>query len=329
MKKVVAVVGTGSVGMRHLNALKHIDGILPIAVPVRVERCAQLEQEGFLVGEDIPTASKKGATYCIVATDTGRHVFDGLEALKHGMDLLVEKPIGSDASAASALYEGALAAGRMLYVGCVLRFSKSLNAFQNLLEQIGFVYSVSIECRSYLPEWRLARDYRQSYSARGEEGGVLRDLIHEIDYAGWMFGWPKHVQADVKNFGRLDIESEEMAKLWWETDQGVCVSLELDYLSRTSKRIMRAFGQNGVLEWNGVEGKVFLRLPSGAPQVFSFRQTRDEMFLRQAEAFLGCRESGASCQLSAAKEGVMALAICDAARLASKNRREERIHYPC
>ncbi len=37
--------------------------------------------------------------------------------------------------------------------------------------------------QSWLPDWRPDRDYRESYSARLDEGGVLRDLVHEIDYA--------------------------------------------------------------------------------------------------------------------------------------------------
>ena len=42
---------------------------------------------------------------------------------------------------------------------------------------------------SYLPGWRPGTDYRQSYSAqRRLGGGVLLDVIHEVDYAAWVLG---------------------------------------------------------------------------------------------------------------------------------------------
>ena len=50
--------------------------------------------------------------------------------------------------------------------------------------------AVRVECQSWLPYWRPERDYRESYSARADEGGVLRDLVHELDYAIWAFGGP-------------------------------------------------------------------------------------------------------------------------------------------
>ena len=44
----------------------------------------------------------------------------------------------------------------------------------------------------YLPDWRTNADYSKSYSASFEMGGgVLFDLIHEIDLAVNLMGQPE------------------------------------------------------------------------------------------------------------------------------------------
>lgn len=303
--KKVAVLGTGSAGSQHLAALQKIEGVAPIPISARREGLQGLE--------------KSGADLCVIATDTGRHLSDSLFALDLGMDLLVEKPLAVDAQSALQILRKAERKNRRVQVGCVLRFSESLMVFREWLPQIGPIHQVRLECLSYLPDWRPFRDYHQTYSARANEGGVLRDLIHDIDLAGWIFGWPKKITARLKNREILQIEAEEQAELWWEGSAGENISIALDYLNRIPRRKMVVCGQNGILQWDGVKTRTVLRLIHQTPKVFSSRQTKEEMFLKQARAFVN-GGGGATVQ-----EGIQALALCDAARLSGKNRREEPV----
>ena len=249
-------------------------------------------------------------------------------ALERGFDLLVEKPLSVNARDADRLRRRAVQLNRKLFVGCTLRFSESLNTVRSRLKEIGRVHSVRVECQSYLPDWRPARPYHDSYAARCQEGGVLLDLIHEVDYAAWLFGWPERVQARLRNLGRLGIVEEETADLMWETPTGAAVSMSLDYLTRPSRRCLRAVGEHGTIEWDGVNGTVHIELAQAAPTLVRSSQTRDDVFRLQAQAFLdACRHSGDDPRLATAQEGVRALAVCDAARLASAHRQEEPVDY--
>ena len=268
-----------------------------------------------------------GSRLCVVATDSGRHAEDGLAAIEHGLDALIEKPLSVTVTTARDLCRAAEQGQGKLYVGCVLRFSESLNRFKELLDGIGRPHSVRIECQSYLPEWRPARPYQESYSAHTDEGGVLLDLIHEIDYAGWLFGWPAALHALVRNCGRLQIQSDESADLLWETEGGCVVSIRLDYLSTPARRLMTAFGEEGALEWNGVKNTVTLLRKGAPPLKFVSRQTRDEMFSAQARAFIQASRGAGHSRLVTCQEGIKALAVCDAARRASTSRREESVEY--
>jgi len=322
---IVAVLGTGSIGLAHVRALRERLGLKVVAVPARGERRGQLAEQGIDTAPDVATAAEMGARACVIATDTGRHLDDARAALRAGCHLLVEKPMTPDARAARELRAAAIEAGRRVAVGYLLRFSASLNAFRARLPEIGALHGVRVECQSYLPDWRPDRDYRASYSARRDEGGVLRDLIHEIDYAGWLFGWPAALHARVLNLGRLGIEGEEHADLAWEAAGGVPVSMTLDYLSRPSRRIMRASGAHGTLTWDGIEGAVTLALAGRAPIVTRHPEGRDDWLAAQDRAFVEAIAGAVDARLATAEDGVSALDVCDAARRASATRREEPV----
>ena len=240
---------------------------------------------------------------------------------------MVEKPLSTDAQQARRLCQKAEETGRRIFVGCVLRFSESLNRFRDVIETIGQLHSVHIECQSYLPNWRPDRPYRDSYSARAQEGGVLRDLIHEIDYAAWLFGWPAFLQAQVKNLSRLDIAADEAADLMWETANGCMVTMRLDYLSRPARRQMKAYGEKGTLEWDGGANTVVMALAEHSMETLVSRQTRQDMMIAQARAFIGATSGGEIGQLATGLEGGKALAICDAARRAAARNRTEPVEY--
>ena len=169
----VAVLGTGSAGMRHLEALRALGGVWAVAIPMRPERSAVLKAAGYPVATGWDEAVRQGVQYAVISTDTGRHVQDGLKAVERGLDVLVEKPIAVDAREARRLCDEASKLGRTVYVGCVLRFSDSLNTFRRLLKEVGSLHTVHIECQSYLPDWRPDRPYQETYAARPEEGGGL------------------------------------------------------------------------------------------------------------------------------------------------------------
>lgn len=319
----IAVLGTGSAGTRHLEVLNALPQVECIAIPRRAGRRDELKKAGYRVAENLDRAVDLGARLCIIASDTGKHVEDGIAAIERGLSVLVEKPLGSDLNQAKRLARHAEQHDQRLFVGCVLRFSESLSTFRRMIAQIGRLHAVTIECRSYLPDWRPARPYQDSYSARADEGGVLRDLVHEIDYAGWLFGWPAAVQARVRNLQRLGIDADELAELSWETSGGCVVSVSLDYLTRPARRKTTAFGEFGTLEWDAIEDTVSLTLPASPRQVVQSSQTRSAMFSVQDEAFIGTIRNGVDSRLATGQDGLRALAVCDAARRAAVDNKEQ------
>ncbi|HEY4934465.1 MAG TPA: Gfo/Idh/MocA family oxidoreductase [Terriglobales bacterium] len=321
----VSVLGTGSIGNRHLRVLRDLVGADLSAIPVRAIRRSELRTSGIEVRSNLKEAVAAGARAVIVATDTSRHVTDLRTALELGCSVLVEKPLAASTSGLSEIARLIARGPNRVYIACNLRFDLSLLQFRKRLHEIGTVHAVRIECQSYLPDWRPNRDYLQSYSARAGEGGVLLDLIHEIDYAVWLFGAPTRVFARLQNSGRLGIASEEAADLYWETPDAAAISIRLDYLSRSAHRTMLAFGAFGEIAWDGVAQTVTLRLKDQPPQTAHFPQQRDATMQDQDAAFLLAARGGDPGTLTTFEDAAVAVSICDAARLSSAGGKFEAV----
>ena len=321
---IVVVRGTGSIGSRHLAVFRDMLKLNPIAVPVRSERIAGLTAAGFQANTTLDT-HRDAPCACVVATDTDRHLQDAEEALRRGYSLLIEKPVSHSTEGLRHLKDLAGTVRLPVFVGCTLRFHKGLRIFRTLLPRIGRVHSVRIECQSYLPDWRPGTDYRHSYSARKNTGGVLLDLIHEIDYAIWIFGRPEKVFAKVQNTGKLDIEAEDTADLLWTSPDRAAISIRLDYITRRTRRRMLAVGEYGTLEWDAIGKNVRLAPHDCDEEVVGIEQVRDDLYRDQAEAFLRAVMGGAPGDLATFEEGADAVALCDAARCSSQSGKEETI----
>jgi predicted dehydrogenase len=328
MDRCVAVLGTGAMGMRHLAILNRTNGVRTVAVPKRPERAGELAKQGYETAGNLAEAQAKGAALCVISTDTGQHLEDGLAAIDAGLDVLLEKPMATNACDAQLLRDRARENNRRIYIACVLRFSESLNTFRNLLPKVGNLHSVRIESQSYMPDWRPDRPYLDTFRARAGEGGVLLDLIHEIDYAGWLYGWPTSLRGSVKNLGVLGIAADEIAEMNWDTPDGNAVSIAVDFLTRPPRRRMSAYGERGTIEWNGTTGTVILQLAGDQVTKSKSLQTSEQMLTAQTHAFLDAAAGKEDSRLATADDGIGALMVCDAARRSSESGKEVRVGHP-
>lgn len=329
----VLVRGTGSIGARHLRVL-HAMGVTELfAWPVR---------PGTTLAHrtDIPDSTQLVDGYppgqldlVVIATDTRRHVADTLEALEQSpAAVLLEKPVAPTAAAAAEILSHPLAG--IISVSAPLRFHQGFALTADVLPRLGPATSAQVFSQSWLPSWRPGRDYRDSYSARKVDGGALRDLVHDIDYPVVLFGAPDQLSAKL-GYGVLGIEAEEAADILWET--GPMVHLRLDYVTPVKTRTLRIATERGAITWDVVRNQVTLQWPDtatgngGASTVaFPADANVDSVLARQSMAVLERSGRLAShwmgiFQPATLHDGVLAIAICDAARASSNSLQTEKV----
>ncbi len=327
----VVVRGSGSIGQRHARVLRELGAEVALW-PVR-DRGLRGEQRldaatgARLLDDATGPGALARADLVVVSTDTARHVADTLAALDAGAGrVLVEKPVAPTAAEADVLTRHPRADA--VHVAAPLRAHESLRHLAAALHLVGTPVSAHVWCQSWLPDWRPDRDYRQSYSARRHEGGVLRDLVHEIDYATLLLGDPLLAGAILDHGGPLEMAAEQAATLLWSTSSASAVTVRLDYVTRPAARGIVVRGPEGTLEWAVATATVRQtdRLGEVTELAFPHDLDRDAVMTTQARALLGEggageRHTGAPATL---REAVAAVALCDAARtLAARPRPEE------
>jgi len=247
----------------------------------------------------------------VIATRTGRHVADFVAYGQFGRRVLIEKPIAPCYSLGQAVQSSAIAESTA--VSAPLRFMDGYAAVSGLLPRVGRILNVDVVCQSWLPNWRPGADYRTSYSADPDEGGVLRDLVHEIDYALDLFGVPESVSAYLGHSEELGIQAESSATLRWDYSD-FALSMNLDFASRESRRYLAVHGESATITWNVLEATVHVE-GIGHAEVhvkhFPGDLSRDGVLMRQVNAMASPKWDRRLCRVP---EALRAIALCDAAR---------------
>ena len=288
------IVGFGSIGERHARNLQALRPGLRITL---LTRRALDGTANMRVVSELDAALAAQPDFAVIANQSHRHLWALEPLLRRRIPCYIEKPVVADAAQAAALRRllAELSALPPTLVGCNLRFLPSLVRLRELLARgaAGKVVRASLEVGQWLPDWRPAQDYRASYSAHADQGGgVILDLIHELDQARWLFGDPDEVRALAGKFSSLQIKAEDTACVLLGYRGGPVVTASLDYVSRRPVRRYQLVGESGTLTWDLGAHRLELACPDRSetvdcgPQGFDVART----YVTALAEFIDCVE---------------------------------------
>ncbi|MFB3850648.1 MAG: Gfo/Idh/MocA family protein [Acidobacteriota bacterium] len=322
-KKIkIAVLGTGSIGLRHLRVLNSLN-IETIAIPTRKERFEELSRDGYKVAYDIEEAKNWGATGIIICTNTSRHIRDCQEALELDYCILCEKPLSSSTKEAKKIKDKVKG---NLFVGYNLRFDDGFNKLFHLANDIGEIYYIYSECRSYLPDWRKGRNYLEGYAAKPKEGGVLLDLSHEIDYLNFFYNKPLAIIGTTKNWGILKIAEEEFASADCEYDNKSSSTIVLDYLNKNHSRKCLVSSIEKTISYDFLNKHITI-MQNGKVKYLLIKRKKDTLYQREIEEFISVIKGKKKQKLCDYDEAVYNLIVIDGWKLSSKSGRKVTLKY--
>lgn len=250
----VLVAGTGSIGRRHIANVRQLRPHARIALLRDGGRTDEYSESlGGPVFGSLAEALAWQPSLAIVATPSDRHAEILHLLLAAGIACFIEKPVVTQREALDALQALNPAALPPTQVGCVLRFLPSLRQLRRWLDdgRLGAVVRMGFEVGQWLPDWRPAQDYRQSYSASAVRGGgVVLDLVHELDLAVWLGDADTLLGAWGGKRSRLEIAAEDVALLTLQGAGGALASVQLDYVCRRPVRRLHIVGDQGSAHWD-------------------------------------------------------------------------------
>lgn len=269
------VIGCGSIGKRHADILNEMDEFDRVVV---LSSQKGLPYETITSLEDIP---RMNPDYVVVASATAQHhrQLGFLEAHLKGKKILVEKPLFDSINEFEIEHN-------QIYVGYNLRFHHLLHKIKDAVAGKK-IWNIHAFCGSYLPDWRLGRDYRDTSSAKREAGGgVLLELSHELDYVQWLAG-PVEVEYAVNGkVSDLEIDSDDLLLLTGKTEGGARVHISLNYFTRKPVRQIVIDGEGISLQGDLIENQLSQVVDGRASEYSWPKLERNDTYREQHGAVL-------------------------------------------
>lgn len=301
----VLVVGAGSIGLRHIGNLLSIGGVEVSVYRYRTVLAEDLKKKfDVKVYDSLEGAFHAKPNAVVICNRTDQHLSVALNAAERGIHLFIEKPLSHSLKGLHRLSMIVQEQKLVVETGCMMRFHPNLLWMKNAICEgfLGDVYFARVNVGQYLPDWRPDRDYRSSYSAKREQGGgVVLDLIHELDYLSWWFGQVEDVAAILGHLSNLEINSEDVAQILLVFRSGVMAEVHMDYLRPQYSRSAEVVGSQGMLSWDYVAGTVTFKQAKSEEVVHKVPENfdRNSMFIDHMRYFLN--------RLSAPKESAVSL----------------------
>jgi predicted dehydrogenase len=220
----LAVIGAGTVGRRHLQAIAAEPSARAVAVVDPAPAGELAADEWRLphftdVEAMLDEVAPEGA---IIATPNSLHVALSLACVNVGVPVLVEKPIADTLDAALTLADASEAAGVPVLVGHHRRHNPIVRKARDLVRSgaLGRLTAVSATWLVHKPDEYFDVAWRRETGG----GPILINLIHDIDSLRFIVGDISKVQS-MTSSGRRGFAVEDTAAVLLRFSEGVLATV--------------------------------------------------------------------------------------------------------
>ncbi len=318
----ILVIGYGSAGRRHVNnllKLRQTDQIIVCSNHLGSFQNDTEKEKLKLVRslEELTSVMSKERQFdfAIIANETYKHIDTANILLNWCVNLFIEKPLSHSVRDAISFNKMAKNKNVKIFIAYNFRFLGALQYIKDRLCSgiIGSLYFGEIDVGQYLPSWRPLCDYRESYSARKEQGGgAALDMSHEIDYMRYLFGDPVSWKVMKSKVSDLAINSEDIFKGIYLFSSGFLCSVHTDYIRHDNKRKLKIVGSKGSLECDFIEKYIKIKENNGNISLIEDVNMFDvdESYRSELNHFITCIEKDETPQITL-HEGIEVLRLIE------------------
>ena len=207
----IVIAGAGLIGRRHITAIAECEGISleGIVDPSNVGKECGIKANvpWYRSLTEMFAACRPDGV--ILATPNSMHVQNGLECVRAGCPVLVEKPLATRAADGRMLVDAAAAAAVPLLVGHHRRHNPLIQKAREVIDagRLGQLRALQAVCWLYKPD-----DYFNQAPWRKKKGAgpVSINLVHDVDLIRYLCGDVESVQAQATPSVR-GYENEDLA----------------------------------------------------------------------------------------------------------------------
>lgn len=250
----VGLIGGGNISDTHARAVDSIPDAKTVAVygpnPVKANHLASAHRAAFYSNLET-LLTHRPMDMVIIGSPSGLHAEQGVAAARHGLHVLVEKPIDITLEHADDLIEACNRANVRCGVIFQERFHPESLKVKKLIDEGGLGRLLLVN--AHVPWYRPAEYYTQSrwHGVRAIDGGgaLINQGVHTVDLLLWLIGSVARVQARTATLLQ-QMECEDTALAILEFENGALGSLQVTTAEYP--------GYERRIEISGTEGTVIL-----------------------------------------------------------------------
>lgn len=262
-KMKYALIGCGRISTNHIKAAvnNHLE-ITAVCdlLPERME--SLLELHGLQAEDPIRryTDYKKlihdiKPTLVSIATESGSHAEIALYCIRHGIHVIIEKPMAMSMADADAIIRCSEEQGVKVSACHQNRFNIAVQSMRRALEdgRFGRLSHGSVHVR-----WNRNREYYQQAPWRGtwamDGGALMNQCIHGIDLLRWTFGGEiEEVYGQTRRQFHSYLEAEDVGMAVIRFKSGAIATLEstTNVYPKNLEETLCIFGENGTVKIGG------------------------------------------------------------------------------
>jgi predicted dehydrogenase len=238
--------------------------------------------------ENLSDIIDAGVDGIVIATPTALHAGQAIEALRSGVSVFCQKPLGRTADEVSAVVAAARDADVLLAVDFSYRFTEAMQRVREAIAagELGRIFAIDVTFHNaYGPNKPWFYDVRQS------GGGCVIDLgVHLVDLALWTLDFPDvesasaHLLARGARLKQPPDQVEDYAVATLELDGGAVVRLACSWhlpAGRDAVISARFYGTDGGIALRNVNGSFYDFVAE------RYRGTATEVLAQPPDAWFG------------------------------------------
>lgn len=323
----IVVVGTGSIGTRHLQNLTEL-GHDVYAVDVNMEKLESVKHTAKGIFTSLQESLRLKPDIAFICTFSNIHIEHAIECANAGCHLFIEKPLSLSLDKVNELICIIKEKKLITMVGCNMRFHPAISYIYGVLNEnpaFGKRLWANLEFGYYLPFDK--ENYESSYKANRSMGGnLIFDVIHELDCAFWFFGEPTEVICNKSILSSLKIDTEDHVDMIVKFKAGTVCTIHMDYLQHAYSRRCKIVCERGTLVWDFVQGNIGV---IDSRREWSWKDMKidiyyNQMYMDEVKYFLDCVISHKE-TFNSVKETLLVLILALAANKSCYTKRWEKI----
>ncbi len=253
-----ALVGCGRIAANHMDAIeKHaarcvLTDVCDVDPRALETATARTGARGHRSLTELLQSSD--ADCVILATPSGLHPQQAIEAARAGRHVMTEKPMATRWADGLAMVRACDEAGVRLFVVKQNRRNRTLQLLRQALDagRFGRIYMVSVNVF-----WSRPQSYYDSAAWRGtwefDGGAFMNQASHYVDLLDWLIGPVESVMAYTGTLARdIEVEDTGVAALKWRNGALGSVNVTMLTYPKNFEGSITVLGEKGTVRVGGV-----------------------------------------------------------------------------